>query len=106
MIDVKWQQLRDTELFYILPKMDLTWKRDCGGWGGACGDENSQLDVEPEDGPNGVWVDEACDKDCDMWRHGKCLFMCNMALIAELTRAQKFEQFLRMEKMPTTLNST
>ena len=41
-----------------------------------------------------------------MWRHGKRLFMCNMALIAELTRAQKFEQFLRMEKMPTTLNST
>ena len=33
-----------------------------------------------------------------MWRHGKCLFMCNMALIAELTRAQNFEQFLRMEK--------
>ena len=40
-----------------------------------------------------------------MWRHGKCLFMCNMALIAELTRAQNFEQFLRMEKMPTTMNS-
>ena len=33
-----------------------------------------------------------------MWHHGKCCFMCNMALIAELTRAQKFEQFLRMEK--------
>ena len=28
-----------------------------------------------------------------------------MALIAELTRAQNFEQFLRMEKMPTTMNS-
>ena len=40
-----------------------------------------------------------------MWHHGKCCFMCNMALIAELTRAQNFEQFWRMEKMPTTMNS-
>ena len=36
-----------------------------------------------------------------MRRHGKRLFMCNMALIAELTRAQNFEHFLRME----TVNS-